>query len=450
MDAPAVRYARSGDVNVAYQVTGRGPVDIVFATPSASHLGVWWEWPPNAKFFEELASFSRLILFDKRGVGLSDRTVGIPPLAERMDDIRAVMDAAGSQRAVLVGASESAPMCVLFAATYPDRTLGLVLVGGSARHLQAQDYPWEPTREEAEREVVRSEQEWGTEAYVQRAAVGLAPALSRDPDFLQWLAKLQLYGASPASAGALQRMNIEIDVRPMLGAVQAPTLVLAEETEWAMGTGRYLAEHIPKARFVAIPGASHLCSADPRASRKVLESVRSFVEDLPGVADSNRVLTTVLFTDIENSTRRLSEVGDRSWSELLERYLARARVEVDRYRGQIIKSTGDGLLATFDGPTRAVRCASVLRDCSHELGIETRAGLHTGECLLKAGDIRGIAVHIASRVGERAIGGEVLVSGTVRDLSIGSDLRFVDRGIERLRGVDGEWRIFALETAPSK
>jgi len=446
MEPPPVRYARSGSVNVAYQVVGNGPTDIVFGTPFATHLGVWWEWPPNARFFEELSSFSRLILFDKRGTGLSDRAVGVPPLAERIDDIRAVMDAAASRNAVLFGASESAPMSVLFAATYPERTAGLILLGGSARHLAAPDYPWEPSREEAERAIVEQEREWATDSQVRRLAAGLAPALQEDPGFLRWLTKLGMYGASPASAAALARMNIEIDVRPVLSSVQAPTLVMAEETEWALGTGRYTAEHIVGARFAVIPGASHLCTADPKASKVVLDAVRSFIDGLPGMADSDRVLTTVLFTDIENSTERLSALGDRGWSQVLEGYLGRARAEVERFRGHLIKSTGDGILATFDGPTRAVRCAATLRDYGHQVGIETRAGLHTGECLIRGGDVQGIAVHIASRVGGRAAGGEVLVSGTVRDLSIGSDLRFADRGVERLRGVEGEWRLFALES----
>jgi class 3 adenylate cyclase len=253
------------------------------------------------------------------------------------------------------------------------------------------------------------------------------------------------YGGSPATAAALERMDAEIDVRPELGSVHVPTLVFAAEGDRNLESSRYIAERIPGAKMVVIPGGDHIFPADPRANKAALEAIRAFVDELPGSLETNRVLTTVLFTDIVGSTRRASDLGDRAWSQLLGRFFESARKEVSRYRGRVVKTTGDGLLATFDGPTRAVRCAAALRDEARSLGIDLRAGLHTGECVLKADDIQGIAVHIAARVGERAGDGEVLVSGTVRDLSVGSDLRFRDRGTQALRGVDGEWRTYSLD-----
>jgi class 3 adenylate cyclase len=444
MEPPEVRYALSGNVHVAYQVLGDGPLDLVLGTPAPTNLGVWWEWPPNAEFFQGLASLGRLILFDKRGVGLSDRAVGVPPLGERMDDIRAVMDAAGSSRAILLGISESAPMSLLFAASYPKRTAGLVLVGGFARGLGAPGYPWGPSAEQAESNIRSIEREWGTPENVRSLARALAPGVGDDPEFVRWLTKLFTYGASPASAAALERMNSQIDVSSVLGTIHVPALVLAEESEWALGSGRYMADRIPGARFAAIPGANHMFTVDPKASRSVLQSIRSFVADLPGEVEADRILMTVLFTDVVSSTRRAAELGDRAWAQLLGRYLESAREQVTRFRGHLVKSTGDGVLATFDGPTRAVRCASALRDDARRLGLETRAGLHTGECLLKAGDIQGVAVHIAARVSELAEPDEVLVSGTVRDLSFGSEIQFADRGTEALRGLDGRWKMYSV------
>lgn len=443
MDIPKVRYARSGDVHVAYQVLGSGPTDLVLGTPDATNLGVWWEWPRTVEFFRELAALVRLILFDKRGVGLSDRTVGIPPLGERIDDIRAVMDAVGSRKAVLMGLSESAPMSMLFAASYPERTLGLIVSGGFSRTLSAPDYPWGPSRADLERYIERVANEWGQPDFVREEAEDFAPTYAGDPGFLGWLIKVFTHGGSPSSAAALHRMNMEIDVRSVLSTIRVPTLVMSEETEWAQGRGKYIADRIPGAQFSVIPGANRFFIVDPHASRAVLDSIRSFLHAPPGTTETNRVLTTVLFTDIVGSTQKAAELGDRAWSQLLGRYLENAGREVMQFRGRLIKTTGDGILATFDGPTRAVRCALGLRNQAHELALETRAGLHTGECLVRAGDVEGIAVHIASRVSSSAEGGEVLVSGTVRDLSVGSDIRFESRGDRPLRGIEGEWRIYS-------
>ncbi|HLM90574.1 MAG TPA: adenylate/guanylate cyclase domain-containing protein [Thermoplasmata archaeon] len=444
MKVPEVKYAKSGEIHVAYQTVGNGPVDIVLGLPYVSHLGVWWELPSAADFFTRLAGIGRVIMFDKRGLGLSDRAVGIPTLEERMDDFRAVMDAANSRKAVILGVSESGAMSILFAAAYPERVAGLVLAGTYARQAWAPDYPWGNTPEESESWIRSVESEWGKAEFVDRYARDLAPARAPDPEFAPWLGRLLTYGASPASAVAVTKMDDGIDVREVLAAVHVPTLILADKTEWGAHSSEYLAEHIPGAQLLVIPGANHMFFVVPEATRMVLDSIRSFVDEIPGGPEPERVLTTVLFTDIVGSTRRAAEMGDRSWGKLLDRYFDGARNELARYQGRLVKTTGDGMLATFDGPTRAIRCACALRDLAKGAGLEIRAGLHSGECILKDKDVQGIAVHIASRVSERAGDSEVLVSGTVRDLSIGSDIRFADRGSHSLKGLEGEWRMYSV------
>ena len=447
-DVPEVKYAKSGEVHIAYQTIGTGVIDVVFAGPATSHLAVWWEWPPMADFFRRLSKFCRLIIFDKRGVGMSDRAVGIAPLGERTDDIRAVMDACGSKSAVIFGASESGPMAILFAATYPTRTQGLVVFGAQACSRKTPDFPWGTTDEEWDEYIQREEREWGQPEFMQESAVAMAPGMKGNAEYIQWHHRLVTFGASPASAVALTRMNREIDVRPELAAVQAPCLVMAPAgSEIEVEMNRYIADHIPGSRFLPIPGASHMFPADPKASAAVLEAFRSFVDDLPGIQETNRTLTTVLFTDVVGSTKRLSELGDRAWGQLLGRLYDQAKVEVERFHGQTIKTTGDGILATFDGPTRAIRCASAIRGQARSLGLELRAGLHTGECIFKSGDVQGIAIHIASRVGDEAEDGEILVSSTVRDLAIGSDIKFRDRGVQTFRGEEGEWRTYSVENS---
>ncbi|MDH2901903.1 MAG: adenylate/guanylate cyclase domain-containing protein [archaeon] len=452
MDAPEIRYAKSGEVHVAYQVVGDGPLDLIYGLPSITHLAVWWEEPQYTKFWLDVSSFARVILFDKRGVGLSDRDVGIPTLEERMDDFRAVMDAEGSRKAVLVGVSESAAMSILFAAAHPERTLGLILVGGSARELYAPDYPWGYTLEDSEKEIRKFQDEWGKPSLTDGWAAGIAPSKANDPEFKRWWARLVTFGGSPSSASALIRMNREIDVRSVLPTIHVPTLVLAGRSGTDIEQGKYIAERIPGAQFVELSARDHYFVVDPEGTRAVIHSIRDFMKQVspdmtsvPQPLESERVLTTVLFTDIVESTRRATELGDLAWSKLLNEYQEKARTDLARYKGRLIKSTGDGLLAIFDGPTRAVRCACALRDEARTLGLETRAGLHSGECLLREGDVEGIAVHIAARVNELAEDGDVLVSGTVRDLSAGSEVKFVDRGMHTLKGVAGEWRTFAVE-----
>lgn len=433
-------------MHIAYQTVGDGPVDLVIGLPWITHLVVWWEDPITARFYRELASFTRLILFDKRGVGLSDREVGIPTFEERMDDFRAVMDAVGSKKALILGFSESAPMSLLFAAAHPDRTLGVITIGGMAKNMRSPDYPWGETMEESERDIARIEREWGTSSYIEYVMSDpfWAPSRANDVEFKRWVHRLFTFAASPSSAIAMEKMARDIDVRSVLPAIHVPTLVLAADAGTDLEQGKYIARNVSGAKFVQLPGREHIFMVNREGTDAVIRAIREFIKDLSVFAETERVLTTVLFTDIVDSTRRALEVGDRAWGRLLGDYQERARVGIARYRGNLIKSTGDGLLAIFDGPTRAVRCAHQLDSEARNLGLETRSGLHSGECVLKDGDVQGIAVHIASRVSELAEGGEILVSGTVRDLSVGSEVKFKDRGVRNLKGVDGEWRTYSV------
>jgi class 3 adenylate cyclase len=441
-----VRYAKSGDVHVAYQVVGEAPIDLVLGFSGISQLEVMWEEPSWARTFRQIPEFARLILFDKRGVGLSDRNVGIPTLEDRMDDIRAVLDAVGSQRTVLFGTLDGAPLSILFAATYPEKTLALILWGGQARSLRAPDLPWAKTREEWEAEIRRDEAEWGSPAHIDRMCAQFAPSRAHDPEFRRYLSRRLRFGASPAEGSALSRMNMQIDVRSTLSAIHVPTLVMYTPHSQASAAddARYLATRIPGAQLVESQSPDFFFWTDPEAATEVMGIIRRFIEGLVGIPETDRILTTVLFTDLKGSTRLASELGDRRWGALLDRHFTSGKQEVARHRGTLIKTTGDGMVAMFDGPTRAIRCALALRDSASSEGLSLRAGLHTGECVLKGGDVQGIAVHIASRVADLAEGGEVLTSGTVRDLSVGSSLSFQDRGSRTLRGVEGKWRVFSV------
>lgn len=441
-----VKYAKSGDVHVAYQVVGNGPTDLVLGFSGISQLEVMWEEPSLVRMFRQLVEFTRLILFDKRGVGLSDRNVGIPTLEDRMDDIRAVLDAVGSQRTVLFGTLDSSPLSILFAATYPEKTLALILWGGQARSLWAPDLPWAKTREEWEAEIRRDEAEWGSPSHIDRMCALLAPSRAHDPEFRRYLSRRLRFGASPAEGSALSRMNMQIDVRSMLGAIHVPTLVMYTPRSRASSAddARYLASHIPGAQLLETQSPDFFFWTTPEVTKEMIGAMRRFIEGLVGIPETDRILTTVLFTDLVGSTRLASELGDRRWGEQLDRHFAGVKQEVARHRGSLIKTTGDGTVAMFDGPTRAIRCALTLREIARADGLSLRAGLHTGECVLKRGDVQGIAVHIAARVADLAEGGEVLTSGTVRDLSVGSSLRFEDRGAKTLKGVEGKWRIFSV------
>lgn len=437
---PETRYARSGDVNVAYQVAGDGPLDLVLVPGFVSHLELDWEEPRYAHLLERLASFARLIRFDKRGTGLSDRPGGLPYLEERMDDVRAVMDAAGSERAALFGYSEGGPMCVLFAATYPARTSALVLYGTYAKRQDPEDdYPWCPTHQERVTYALEVEQTWGEEADLGR----MAP--NADEPMVRWWRTRARASASPGAARDLILMNSETDVRHVLTGVHVPTLVLhrRDDRDALVEEGHYLAEQIPQARFVLLEGEDHVPWIRPD---EIADEVEEFLTGVRRGPEPNRVLATVLFTDIVASTEHAAATGDRDWRALLERHDEIVRRELLRFRGHEIKQTGDGFLATFDGPARAVRCAASIADGIRPLGVEVRAGVHCGECELRGRDLAGMAVHIGARVGAGAGPGEVLVTSTVKDLVAGSGLAFKDRGAHKLKGVPGEWRLYALDS----
>ena len=448
MELPDVQYAKSGDVNIAYQVTGEGPFDLVFVPGYVTHLELHWAIPSFAPFLEELGSFSRLIRFDKRGTGMSDRVSGAPSLETRMDDARAVMDAVGSSRAAFYGLSEGAAMSILFAATYPERTAALVVRSAYPRRMWAPDYPWGQTEEAYEREVERALQVFGPREQAREAVRQLGQFTDSEADsFLQMLR----FGSSPGELTALHRMNKEIDIRHVLPTVRVPTLVLhgAEDKIIPVDVARYVASSIPTARFVEIPGVGHLAFG---AGEAISEEIQRFVQGVWEAggwedAEPDRVLATVLFTDIVGSTAKAAELGDRSWRELLERHHALIRRELVRFRGAELDVAGDGFFARFDGPARAVRCACAISDSVRELGLELRAGLHTGECEVLDGKVGGIAVHIGARVAKEAQPGEVLVSSTVKDLVAGSGLRFRESGTAELKGVPEQWRLYAVESA---
>jgi pimeloyl-ACP methyl ester carboxylesterase len=439
---PETCYARSGDVNIAYQVVGEGPLDLVLVPGWMSNIEVFWEEPLAVRFFERLASFSRLILFDKRGTGLSDRVADVPNLETRMDDVRAVLDAAGSSRAALLGYSEGGPMCALFAATYPDRTAALIMIGSYARRIWAPDYPWGTPRQAWDAFADSVVRDWG-------GPVGLearAPSLARDPQFRDWWARNLRLSGSPATARSVLLMNAEIDVRDVLPAIRVPTLILHNVNEQTIPveSGRHLARHIPNAKYVELPGADHLPFVGNADA--ILDEIEEFLTGTRRGVEPDRVLATVLFTDIVDATRKASEVGDRRWRDLLEAHHGAVREELSRFRGREIDTAGDGFLAAFDGPARAVRAASAIRSDVKRLGLEIRAGLHTGECEIMGAKLSGVAVHIGARIASLAAAGEVLVSSTVHDLVAGSGLRFEDRGLHTLKGVPGDWHVYAVDT----
>jgi DNA-binding SARP family transcriptional activator/class 3 adenylate cyclase len=442
-DAHEVRYARSDDVRIAYQVVGEGQVDLVLVHGWVCTFQPGWENPRIASFYRRLASMGRLILFDKRGTGLSDRLTAdrLPDLETRIDDVRAVMDAVGSERAVIVGVSEGGPMSVLFAATHPERTLGLVLVGTFARVMWAPDYTIGITEAEADRRLAAGDaDDWArliTLEWLNRSA----PDVIADEERLRWYVSYVMRGTSPAGAAALRLMNHQIDVRNVLPTVPVPALVLHRDREWYAEASRYVGARLPSAKIVELSGFEHLPWEGDQAS--LLDEIEHFLGELHDEAELSRVLVTVLFTDIVGSTARAEELGDRRWNELLDRHYLVIRAQLARFRGREVATTGDGVLAVFDGPARAVRCAWAIARGVRTLGLEVRAGLHTGEAEVVDGDVRGVAVHIGARVAALAAPGEVLVSQTVSDLVAGSGLEFVDRGVHRLTGVSGEWRLLA-------
>jgi pimeloyl-ACP methyl ester carboxylesterase len=446
VESPETRYAKSGDVNIAYQVTGEGPFDLVFVPGFVSHIEIEGSLPSFAPMLERLASFSRLIRFDKRGTGMSDRVGGAPTLETRMDDVRAVMDAVGSRRAAFYGLSEGAALSILFAATYPDRTAALVVRSAYPRRMWAPDYPWGRTEEEYVREVEGAVQLFGPR---DRASEVLRTIGRFDDEEVDDFIAGVRFGSSPGSLEALHRMNKEIDVRHVLPAVRVPTLILhgSEDTIVPLEVARYMASHIPSARVVEIPDAGHLALGKP--TLEIAGHIESFVKEVWEAGgweerEPDRVLATVLFTDIVGATAKAVELGDRAWRELLQQHHEAIRRQLARFRGKEIDTSGDGFFASFDGPARAIRCACAVVSAVRELGMDVRAGLHTGECELVDGKVGGIAVHIGARIAAQAEPGEVLVSRTVKDLVAGSGIDFQDRGEPQLKGVPGEWQLYVV------
>jgi pimeloyl-ACP methyl ester carboxylesterase len=443
---PETRYAKSGDVNIAYQVVGDGPLDLVLVHGWVQSFDPGWEIEPIRRFYLRLASFSRLILFDKRGIGLSDRVAldDLPTLETRMDDVRAVMDAVGVERAAVLGHSEGGAMCALFAATYPERTKALVMVGSAARTRWAPDYPLGATDEaieEFERSIVDG---WGVDL-IRSVLQDLAPSIAEDEELVQAHTRAAVRAASPAAAAALTRMSSMIDIRHVLPAIRVPTLVLHRADEVLAQASHYVGERIPGARIVELPGSDHMPWLGDQDGP--LDEIEEFLTGVRPHPALDRVLATVLFTDIVGSTELAADLGDRRWRELLEQHNTLVRLQLERFRGRELSTAGDGFLATFDGPARAIACAVSIRDRARALGLQIRFGLHTGELELAGSDVRGIAVHTGARVAGMAGSGEVLVSSTVKDLVAGSGLEFADRGTHELKGVPGEWRLYAVAGA---
>jgi class 3 adenylate cyclase len=440
---PQTQYARAGDISIAYQVVGDGPTDLVLVPGYVSHVEMLWDFPGAVRMIERITSFARLIVFDKRGGGMSDPVAGAPILEERIDDVRAVMEAAGSERAVLLGVSEGVPMCLLLAATHPELVSALVLYGGMARSTWAPDYPW-ATPADA---LLESSMEMAPYLLEGAALEIMAPSIADDPQARQAFARYQRYATTPSMLQQNFLMFLDIDVRSILPSVEVPTLVLHRRGDMAVNrrAAEWMAGQIPGAKYVELPGNDHLLYVGD--SDRVVDEVEEFLTGSRRAVEIDRVLATVMFTDIVDSTQRASAMGDRAWRDLLDAQNDVLRHELDRFRGREIKTLGDGMLATFDGPARAIRCALAITEAVRPLGIEVRVGLHTGEVeLVGDDDVAGIAVHIAARVGAKAATGEVLVSSTVKDLVAGSGLGFVERGEHVLKGIPDQWRLFAVAT----
>jgi class 3 adenylate cyclase len=438
---PETRYARSGELFIAYQVIGDGPIDLLYVPSWISQVEHYWEHPMVARYIERLASFARLIMFDRRGSGLSDPIVGAPTLEEQIDDVVAVMDAAGSQRAGVFAQLEGGAMAALFAATHPERVRSLMLSEAMPRMSWAPDYDW-AMRTEARREFVEGDGilTWGNGARIDV----ISPLSGTDPRLREWFAKLERLAASPGTAAKLMMMNAEVDVRAVLPSIQVPTLVLhrAGDRYIDIRHSEYLAAHIPGARLVLLEGEEAV-SFGPE-TQVLLDEVEEFLTGSRHTRDPERILATVMFSDIVGSTSRAAELGDSRWRGVLESLHHAVGELLTRHRGRAVKTMGDGFLATFDGPARGIRCAEAIRDLGRaQFGIEVRSGLHTGEIELIGNDVGGLAVHIGARVSALAAPGEVLVSGTVKDLVVGSGIAFTDRGEHALKGVPDQWRLWA-------
>ncbi len=443
MDPPQTHYAKGPDSRIAYQVFGDGELPIVLVPPVINHIDLDWEEPSIARFMERIGTFGRVINFDKRGQGLSDRLVGVPTLEERVDDIQIVMDAVGVESAALWGASEGGLMSIMFAATHPERVSHVCLFGASPRFAWAEDFPWGVVPEEVDPILEAWADLWGAED--SPTAAFFAASRVNDATFLKWLHRFERASCSPTTFLETMRLNLAYDVRPLVASVQAPTLVMHRVGDplIPVAASRWLAEHLPNARYVELEGVDHAPHFGPDLDLILAETEEFMTGEVHSV-EPDRVLATVLFTDIVGSTERAVAMGDKSWRGLLDRFDGIAGRSVARHHGRVVNHTGDGHLATFDGPARAIRCAQEVTRESRDLGIEVRAGLHTGEVELRADNLSGIAVHLAARVAAKAMGGQVLVSRTVTDLVAGSGLSFVDAGSHVLKGVPGEWQLFAV------
>lgn len=443
VDVPEIRYARTADdLHIVYQVWGEGPVDMVLVWGLFSHCELFWEDPPMARFLDGLSRFARVVQFDKRGTGMSDATVGVPSLEERMDDVRIVMDEVGINEAILFGESEGGPMCCLFAATFPERAAKLVLYAPLVRVISDDDFPYGWTQEVFDSLLPAMVDEWGTGAM---SELGM-PSRTTEPAAKELCARFERMALSRGGFRDLMLANSRMDIRPVLPLVRVPTFVIhrTDDTLVPADNGRYAAAHIPGAEFVGVPGVDHYVGAGDfdAVAREVRRFVTGRVEESED--DVDRVLSTVLFTDIVDSTANAARLGDRRWKELLDAHDHVVAGEVERAHGRIVKTTGDGVLALFDGPARAVRCARSALSAIRRLGIEARAGVHTGEVELREKDVGGLAVHIGARVASAADGGQVLVSRTVVDLVAGSGLQFDELGEFELKGVPGSWKLFAV------
>ncbi len=441
MDVPETRYAKSGELHIAYQVVGDGAVDLVHVPGLLDTLEIGWADPALTDLYERMARFARLVVLDKRGTGLSDRLPPerVPSLEERIDDVRAVMDSVGSERAALLGVADGGPVAMYFAATYPERTAALILRATAPRLSWAPDWPWGTRPEAAERMIAAVRSEWGT---------GMMARLweADDEESRRRAARRETLAGTPTTMAAAFRMNFATDVRDVLDTITAPTLVIhyAEHPLWPREGMRYLVEHIADARYVEFPGGPRILGEDPGESEELVGLLEEHLTGRRAEPATERVLRTILFTDIVGSTERAADVGDHRWKELLDEHDRATRQILGRFRGQEINTTGDGFLAAFDGPGRAIECARALSESARMVGLEVRAGLHTGECERRGNDLAGIAVHIGARVASLAGPGEVLVTNTVRDLVAGSRIEFTDRGRQDLKGVPGEWHVLAV------
>ncbi len=441
---PKTKYARSGEVRIAYQISGDGPVDVVWAPGTMSHLDLDWEIPRRALFFERFSQFCRLIRFDKRGTGLSDRPVKMATLEERTDDIRAVMDDVGLERANIFGVSEGGSMACLFAATYPQRVNSLLVWGAQARWIASTDHPWGQTREQHNEMIAMIRDDWPSFEYITGPGAGVGK--DADPAFIESIGRYMRAAANPSAVYAYEQMNGQIDTRPILPSIQAPTMVMNRTGDPCahVEAARDMASRIPGAKFKEYPGNSHSIMLDDMET--VLSDIQEFITGERPIGSSDRILATVLFLDIASSSERAAAVGDTAWSNLLNSYYAIVRKELARFRGKETNTSGDGFLATFDGPARAVHCALAIVLAVRQLGIEARAGVHTGECELMGDNVGGIAVHTGARIMAKADPGSVLTSGTVKDLVSGSGIDFQDNGVHELKGIPGEWRLFGARS----